>query len=259
MYNLFQAEMFKIRYSPTFKISLLVATVCAFVLIYLSYGIGTGEVDASVGAGASGLSDVMIVSLLGSLLAGVILSNDFDNKTIHDALLSESRASVVGSKTLIFILAVVVLVLPYLVAGLIGYASGWHFAAFMPNVFIEMAAAGTGDDVSFGQTLSVGFVMLLVYVGRLSICLPVAFLVRRPMAVLGIGFVSAFVFDLLIGASEGIAVLEAIVGNTPWAMTRLVTLDAPVEDLVRASVVSVGTLVAMAALTYTIFRRAEVK
>src|SRR5574344_2195626 len=137
MINLLHAELFKLRKSKTFKISLLVTSICALILLGISYGNAAGKCNVSSG-NASGLSDVFIMSVIGALMAGVIICADFESKDIHDEIPC-GRFGIVVSKSIIYSIIIMILVLPYGVISIAGFISGNNFdQMFNFSVFLNV-------------------------------------------------------------------------------------------------------------------------
>jgi ABC-2 type transport system permease protein len=220
--------------------------------------------SAGIAGSASGLTEIMIISLLGSLMAGYFICNDFESKTIHDAVAcGNGRISVVVSKAFVFVLIVILLLLPYAAASLIGFGTGAEFTKpFGVSAFLSILANEAGLGVtasSVGKILVVSLVTMLVYAARLSICLPIAFKVRKPVVVMAIGFAASFLIDLLAGLTKDVPILGNIISNTPYSLTAAVTMEAGTETLIKAAGISVLFYVIMSAVTYVLFKRAEIK
>lgn len=262
MPNLIQADIFQLRRSTAMRVSLAVAVVAAVGYVYLARLMGDGTLSMSDANSASVFSDVMVVNLLGPLLAGIVVAQDFETKTVHDVLLSATRASFVATKTIVFAMVTVLLVAPYGVAAAVGLLSGQEFTAFLPTAFLSIVANETGapvDGATIGRVVAITLVSGLLYAGRLAVCLPLAFAIKRPVAVMAIGFAWGFVADLLVGLVEDVPVLSDLVALTPYAASHSLTLESTGGDLLAAGVASVVFLALMAGAAHLVFRRADIK
>lgn len=262
MPNLIRADVFTLSRSTGVRVSLLVAAVAAAAYLYLSHQLGTGAVDPSAADSASVLSDVLIVYLLGSLLAGILVATDIDTKAIHDVLLTSSRGVVVATKTVTLVALVASLVAPYGIASVVGFLSGQEFSAFLPTPFLAIAANEPGlatDAGSVGRVLGVVAGTAAVYAARVSICLPLAFAVRRPVAVMAVGFGGNFLADFLASLAVDVPVLGDLVELTPFGSRHSLTLSSNAGDVLTTVGVSVVFLTLMSAVSYLIFRRADIK
>jgi ABC-2 type transport system permease protein len=265
MINLIHSEFYKLGKSTGTKICFLLSLVSAFFLIYISHSIAVGNMSADLNGSASGLTEVMIVSLLGSLMAGMLICSDFETKTIHEAIASRNgRRTVVISKAFVYFIEVSLLLLPYAVITLIGFLSGAQFSKpFVASVFIGILAneAGIGVTVAAAfKILLISFVTMLVYAARLSICIPLAFKVRKPVVVMAVGFAFSFLFDVIIGVLDDVSIIHDIISFTPYSRKMLLLpLDAGAGTLFKAAAVSIVFFAAVTAFTYLLFRRDEIK
>ena len=55
--------------------------------------IAVGAYDESISGSVAGFSDAMALPLLGSMLIGVVVASDLENRTVHDRLLAASRSA----------------------------------------------------------------------------------------------------------------------------------------------------------------------
>jgi hypothetical protein len=219
VHNLIRADALTLRHSIGVRVSALTAVLAAGGYLLLAHLIATGTLDESASNSASALSDVMVVYLLGSLLVGMLVAGDFETRTIHDALLASSRATLVGAKTVGLLAVVTLLVAPYGLATLLGFVSGTEFAAFMPTTFLDVVANEQGLAVDAGSVAKVAGIVVvttLVYVARLSFCLPVAFAAKRPVAVMAVGFGGNFLLDFLAALAVDVPGLGTLVELTPF-------------------------------------------
>ncbi len=265
MLNLISAEFFKLKKSTGFKLCLLITCICAWSLISVSHGIGTGDLSTDISGSASGLTEIMVISLLGSLLAGILVCSDFESKTIHDAIAGgNGRISVVISKVFVYLLLICLLFLPYAFATLIGlYTYATFSSSFAISVFINILADMSGQSITFsmaGNILLLSLVTGIVYAARLSICIPVAFKVRKPIVVMAFGFAAGFIIDLIAGAAEGIPLLSDLLTVTPFYRDYLmISMDSSDGIMLKAAIVSLLFLSIMTGITYLLFKKAEIK
>ena len=68
----------------------------------------------------------MALPLLGSMLIGVVVASDLENRTVHDRLLAASRSALVAVKTVMALVVAVVVLLPYVAGSLVCLATGCH-------------------------------------------------------------------------------------------------------------------------------------
>ena len=260
MLNLIRAEQFKLRRSTAFKVCLLATTLCAALLFGMSHAVAAGKFTLDPNA-ASGLSDIFLLSVIGPLMAGIIICNDFDSKNIHTAVAC-GRVQIVCSKSIIFVLSVAVMVLPYAIFALIGFASNGGFAKILLFSTYDSIMANDMNQVVNATTIGKSTIVLLLsivlYAARLSFCIPIAFKVRKSVVVAIIGVVFGFLIDFIVSTLSKIEVLKTLLGFTPFRYTSL-SIDMSTGELMKVFLSSVVFTILMIGVTYKIFRRSEIK
>lgn len=265
MINLIRAEVYKLSKSMSIRVCFLLSCISATALTYISHCIAVGSMSSDVSSSASGLTEIVVVSILGSLLAGILVCGDFETKTIHDAVAcGNGRLSIVISKAILYLLIVVLLLLPYMIATIAGVCSGAKFTApFIPSVFVGILSDDAGVSVSsgiIGKIIVVSLVTMLVHAARLSICIPFAFKIRKPAAILAIGFAFDALIDLVVGLLKDVPVISDIFSVTPYNKEYLLlTVHMEAGTLLKAVISSIAFIIVMTAVTYAVFRRAEIK
>lgn len=265
MINLIHGELFKLKKSKLFWSLLLLITAAAIALAVLSNMVAEGKFGMDITASASGVGEVMIISLLGSLMAGIVVCGDFETSTIHDEIaVSGGRHSIVISKFFVFTLVIAALMVPYIIVTLIAFSSGKEFAdPFIVSVFSGIMAKNASVTVtagSIGKILAISLAEILVYASKLSICIPVGFKTRKTIAVVSIGFASSFFLDLIFGLLSKNDLLEKIIKITPFSKKYLLlTMDTGAGDIVMAMVTSLIFMAVMVLITWKLFNKAEVK
>ncbi|MDF2923548.1 MAG: hypothetical protein K0R57_2462 [Paenibacillaceae bacterium] len=265
MLNLIVADLYKLRKSAALKISLAITFLSAAAITATAYFLAEGQISLEASGNAALLMDLVMMSIIGALVAGVFICGDFEHKTIHDAISSGTgRGAVLVSKAIVYFLAVAVLVLPYPLITAVAAGTGYAFAApFAPSVFLQILADRSGVALTapaLGKMLAIALTMIAVHAARLSICVLLAFVMRKPALVTGIGVAATILGDLAVGFHEKIPVLGAVFLYTPFAMNHtVVSMNAGAGDLLKAITVSLVFIAAVLAMTYGAFRRAEIK
>lgn len=264
MFNLLKADLYKLKKSKALKICFLISLISAALLAAILYNVSNGNIGKEMMGSVSLLVDAMMVSLLASLMIGVIICGDFQSKNIHSEITCARRSTVVLTKVITSMLITSILILPYAVVAVIGFASKAEFAALngIPSLFINVLTNKAGvaaDGSEVGKSIGICLIGILIYTARLSICVPVAFKVRKSAAVMTVGIVAAFGFDMIVKALEDVPVLGYLFTNTPYAVIYDVNMNAGPGVIIRAIVVSAVFIFIMAALTYVMFRKAEIK
>lgn len=260
MINQLRADLFVLRHSGAALLSLLVCVLAAAGYTVLQHGLATGSLGPDLASGVQVFSDVLMVSLLGPLLYGTIVSGPFETKSVHNALLASSRAAFVAAKTVIAAGAVTVLSLPYGIATLIGLATGAEFLPAVPTSFSLLLAEGAElTSQRIGTVLAITATSAVLTAAKLAVCVPLAIRVQRPLVVMAAGFVWGSVADLLGGAAEDVPGLDQLVRLTPFAREHVPTPDSTGGDMLAAVAVSVVFVALMGVLAWALFRRADVK
>lgn len=260
MINLIHADFYKLRKTLAFKVCLLITIGCAAILTFLSHGMATGtlEVQSSV---ASGLSDAFMVSVIGSLFAGILICNDFDSKNIHDEI-SCGRGSIVVSKTVIYTIVIILFVLPYAIAGFVAFVSKGSFTMdYNFSTYTAVMANSTGmavDGNAIFKVIRLLLVSVILHAAKLSICIPLAFKVRKSVIVTVIGVVFFCVIDSIINVLVDVPVVGEILKFTPFSY-NLLPMTISEGELLKICLVSTGFIIIMAFVTYRLFRKAEIK
>jgi ABC-2 type transport system permease protein len=265
MYNLIRADLFKLRRSMTIKILLLLTTGCSVAMALISYQIAHGNLGISMSGVNFLFSDINTISILGAVLAGVLICGDFDNKLIHDAIAGGSgRVAVIVSKAVTLFCAVVAILLPYAIVTGIALGTGSKF-----EVRIDMSGFMHIMSMNIGSTLSVSSVckilaemltLIIVYVGQLSICVPLAIALKKPVLVVPIYYGISIACGQLQVAGSNNSVINRIFSLTPFkGKYFFLSLGTPSGDIVKAIVVSLLFTIVMLVVAYGVFRKSEVR
>ena len=110
-----------------------------------------------------------------------------------------------------------------------------------------------------GSVLAVTVISGLLMAAKLSVCLPLAFWLKRPLVVMAAGFVWSFLADLLGAEAAGIEGLDALVALTPFAHEHVPSAASSGGELLTTLAVSAAFLAMMGLVSWLLFRRADVK
>lgn len=264
MGNLIKADVYKIRKSTALKVSFLISLMSISLLAVVLYNVSHGNIGTEAMGTLSILADAMMVSLLSSLVIGLIVCGDFKSKNIHSEITLGGRGTIVLTKTITSMLITAIMICPYAAFAVIAFSSNIDFAPLegIPSMFINIMTNEAGvaiDGSAIGKSILLCLIGILVYIARLSICVPVAFIVRSPVAVMAVGIVSAFGFDNMVSAVDDVPVLGDLVAYTPYAIIYDLNMDVGVTTMIKAILWSIVFIFLMALLTYTFFRKSEIK
>ncbi|MBU3093708.1 ABC transporter permease [Clostridium sp. CF011] len=265
MYNLIRANLFKLRKSMAIKILFVITTVSALAMAVMAYLIPQGKIDASMTGMGFLFSDINMISILGAVLAGVFICGDFDNKTIHDAIANGySRGTVIVSKATVFCCAIAFLLLPYAIIICIALSTGSKFSMGKVAVgFLHILTSEAGIAFSASEIWKLLVVMLtlmIIYAAQLSVCVPLAFVLKKPVLVVAIYYVFTIFCAQLVGLRGNSTVFDGIFDCTPFGGNyTFITLDSGAGEIFKAISVSLIFIFVMIAVTYSAFRKSEIK
>ncbi|MNI75594.1 hypothetical protein D3C73_1317610 [compost metagenome] len=102
--------------------------------------------------------------------------------------------------------------------------------------------------------------LLIVYLGQLSVCMPLAFFIRKPVFVVASTYGLSILTAQLIRLGEHFPVLGHVLSVTPYGGDyMMITLHTAAGDMVKAIIVSLIYTAVMLAVTYAVFRKSELK
>lgn len=256
MFNLLRSEVLKMRKSLPIKIILLLMFGVSIItsLSSLNY-VGSPyaeEMEIALDgfdAFFSSLRDMPTITMIGIIVAGVLICTDFDNRTIQTEIAAgHGRFKILLSKVISFGVAYFMVLLPYPLG-----------RAIFQGVLIQFGQAVT---ISTFWEMFIGFsTVVLVGMALNSVTIMLSFVIQKNIIVIGVSFIL-----LVLGGnallSFGIANshIGAFLAKTPLGFFKELALQnyAPTALFTAASV-SVIYIVTMVTLTYLLFRKAELK
>lgn len=263
MFNYVKSDFYKIRRTKVIYVIFLLTAVVASITLYIMNQIATGGMTADMGVSISLISDTMLTGIFGGIIFGELVSDDFTAKSIHNKIISgKGRSSIIFSKLISFALSFSIVLLVYVIAAVVAVVSGEKFAplAGIPSAFFDLIAGCSAQtNPQIAKCILLCIVIVLCYIARLSICLPVAFKTRKKIPVLVTGFVTSFVFDIMFSLIKDVAVLSDIIKALPYYRMTQLLINASSSDIWGAVLSSVVFTAIMTGITYLLFRRAEIK
>jgi ABC-2 type transport system permease protein len=265
MYNLIRADLFKLRKSMAIKVLFAITTASALTMAMIAYLIAQGKLAASMSGTGFLFSDVDMISILGGVIAGVFICGDFDNKTIHDAIANGcSRCTVIVSKATVFSCAIAFILLPYAIITCIALSTGCKFSMGpIAMGFLHVLTSEAGNPFSASaicKLIAVMFTLIIVYVAQLSLCVPLAFALKKPVLVVAIFYAFSFLSGQLAKLRGSSQVFKCIFDCTPYGGNyTFVTLHSEAGDMFKAIFVSLIFIIVMIAVTFCAFRKSELK
>lgn len=260
MKNLFKATMYRVVKSTGIRVAVGITALAAVLYYVLSFMVAEGKLPAAQAGSVTGLGDAMILWLFGALAVSLLIGADFEHKTIHGAIRFGRRKMVVNYM-LAYVLMMVILVLPYTLGSLVCVLSGADFTGaegtiislYMGNVFAY-------EDGMAGKLILSYMAGMFVYIGQLSICVPVAMKVKKPVVVTAFGFFFGMITALISTLASEVKMLDNIYQLTPYRYGLAETgVAAETADMWVAIVVSIIFTTLMGAVSYLVFRKADIK
>lgn len=259
MFNLIKADLFKLRKSAAVRVLSFITVIGAAVMLMMAYWIPRNDSLSQFNDIGFLFSDVNVMSILGSILAGWYIGGDFDNKTTQDAVAGGyGRFTVIAGKAVVYGIGLLLLLVPYMAASGIALWSGASFD--MGNVslgYLYLATAGGGEAA---KQIAVGLVIGLNYLAQLSICLPLAFALKRPVFVVGIYYAFSMAIAQLSRLSEDVPAMKFLFSLSPYASSYIrLSGSSSAGILLQASAASLFFALAMTGIALALFRKSEIK
>jgi hypothetical protein len=265
MINLIRADLYCISKMISVKICLILCCISAIIISFVLHGISAGDFDTAVGTSVSLMTDVMLVSLLGGVLIGGFILGDFETKNIHCEIISgRGRMAIILSKLFSSAALILIITLPYGIVSVIGFTSDIEFGPLVgiPSSFFEILSNTSGVEVtgaSIIKSIILCLLIMYVYIGRLSVCIPIAFKCKKSIPVIITGFITAFLFDIISALAVNIDILSDILSCLPYSLTYDLTMGAPASMLIKAFVCNTIFIAIMFGISHQIFRKDEIK
>lgn len=256
MYNLLKCEIMKLKKSLPLKLlsALMLAFSVVAALSSLSYVDSPylQEMEIAItgyDAFFYSMRDMPTIVMIGTITIAFVVCSDFENRTIQAEIAAgHSRFAILLSKLLAFSLAYLAAYLPYLLG-----------RAVLQGILIEF-----GVPISIGvicRMMAAFAAVLLSGIAVNGVVFLLAFVLRKSVLAVGIGFVVVVLGGTaFMSFTLSLPVLSALADNVPVGFFRALAVSgySPFMLFKTASIslLSIGIVLA---LTYGIFRRAELK
>ena len=261
MKQLLKATFYRMSKSMGVRIAMgliWIAAICYYVLAGM---LANGQFDATQAGSITAFGDAMILWLFGSLIIGFLVGNDFENKTIHGAI-KFGRKRIVQNYMLTFALLVLVMVLPYTIGSIACIASGADFTGAEGTII----SIYMGNVFEYTQKTSVAKLVLsyityaVVYIGQLSICVPVAVKMKKTVVVTAFGFFFGMITALIATLASKVDLLDNIYRLTPYHYgIGKIGVNADVTDMITGIIVSMCFTAIMGLVSWLIFKKSDIK
>ncbi len=265
MINLIKADFYKINRSMIYKVLFLISSICAVVTTVISHMLHIGDIDITSASSVAMLTDVVMLSLINSVLAGQMICGDFDNKLIQSSLTGCSgRFTVVSAKMVTYTIMVGIMTLPYAICSIVGICMGSGFSTpFSASTYLKILFESNTADFSAELVLkyiAIVVIMMLVYAAQSGFMFVTGFLMKNK-ALLTTAI--SFILSTFIGMST--SMISSDSGNdflsfTPYSVD-VYALGNETENLtlVKIALVCIAFLAAYTGIAYAAFRKSEIK
>lgn len=259
MFSLFRSEFYQVRKNLAVKILFLFVL---FTSVFMgiqgasdSYAaeykeIGRDYVNYGGGSLMNGMGDYALAILLASLLAGWMVSQSFENRTIQEAV------SYGKSRTKIYLVKIIT----YFIVSIFTCLAMWTAESIF--VFIKNGTGTqeiTGSLCGWDYILGMVFAESLAYTSIFSICGVIAVLTQKTSITMGICIIGiALGFTIITKALP--ASFSSILNYTPVCLSsQVLKLDVGWNDIIKTSLVSIIWIIVINTAGLLKFKKTEVK
>lgn len=196
MFNLIKCEFMKLKKSIAFKV--VFAIICFYgTMMTVTNIIQVTPVTPTSGVGAflfALAEQSSIIIIVGAVMAGIFICADFENRTLQTAIAcGHSRMTLLISKALAYFLAMAVIMVPYPV--IMSVCMSIH--------------NGFGTPITFDillKLLASLLSIILVNIVALSVCVFLAFMIKKSGAVIGSCIGILAVINVAIGILSRVSI-----------------------------------------------------
>ncbi|MBQ4523971.1 MAG: hypothetical protein IJA10_13625 [Lachnospiraceae bacterium] len=261
MKQLVQSTLYRVVKSTGIRVAVILTYFAAILYYVTANMVAKGDIAAEQAGSITGLGDAMILWLFGSLVIGILVGSDFENKTIHGAI-GYGRKKIVINFITVFAVLMIILILPYTIGSLALLISGTDMTGAEGTVI----SAYMGNVLQFKDGDSIAKLMLsyvasaVVYIGQLSICIPVAIKVKKTVVVTAFGFFFGMMTALISTLASKVEILDNIYQLTPYhyGVSKL-GVQAETSDMCMGIIVSILFTAICGVIAWLTFRKADIK
>ena len=259
MFSLFRSEFYQIRKTLAVKmLFLFVISTSVFLGIQEasdSYAAEYKEIERdyiNYGGGRllTNMSDYPLATLIASLLAGWMVSQAFENRTIQEAV------NYGKSRTKIYLVKIIM----YFIVSVFTCMAMWTAGSIF--VFIKNGLGTeeiTGNLCRWDYLFGMVFAVSLAYLSIFAICGVIAIITQKTSITAGI---------CIIGITLGFTIitkalpesLSGMLNYTPVGMSvQVLKLDVSWNDIIKTSLTSIAWIVAISTAGLLKFKKTELK
>lgn len=260
MFNFIRANLYKGFKSKTFVVLMAVSIACTVIMLTLANGVATGTMNQELSNMIFLFSDSSMLALLGAMLASIIIGAEFETKWFHQAIVAGySRLQIVIGKAITYWVLLICVTLPYAIGVVLVRVMALDVDFGMQGAGFLNIVNG-GNDLSLMRFVTVLAVMLLIYVGQLSLTILFAFVAKKAMLIIPMFYIVSALSGQVSLYAASVPALEKALNATPFG-SQFIALSPNASNglLLEAVVVSVSFMIVVSLLAFVTFRKAELK
>lgn len=257
MLDLIKVDIYKMAKSSLIKIVFVLSVLSAGLMFLFAHLMATGDMDIQNTGIMSLFADSQIFSLLGCVIIGMFLCNDFEYKIIENAISSgHKRNTIVFSKMLSLVILIAIISLPYIIAIILSVCTNLEMIVYMPTAYLTIVNfAIKGTDM---MNIIVFIILaILTYSAKLSIGIFIMFLVKKPVIVIALSYITILLLGPVLGLNE---VTKNIMAYTPFGIDYTgLAVNFELVNLMKSCAIGVIFILIFTFLSILVFRKCEVK
>jgi len=226
-------------------------------MLLFAHLIAIGEMDIQNTGITSLFADSQIFVLLGCVVIGIFLCNDFDYKIIENAISSgHTRISIVVGKMISLIFLISILTLPYTIATILAVSIDLEVSVYMPTAYLTiMGIASNGTSIVNLVILII--LTILMYSAQLSVGILIMFWIKKPVIVIAVSYVSLLLLGPVLGLNE---MTKGVMEYTPFGIdyTSFIS-NLEIMDFAQPIIISISFIAIFTILSILFFRKCEIK
>lgn len=260
MFNLIQADFYKITRSLTTKILFSIASVFAVVLFVGTYLLANGKISVEFTSLIFLTSDLNMMTLLGAVLAVHIIGGEFESRNMQHLITSGfSRWQIVVSKVFVYCVTLLFVMSPYLIGNMIALSTGINFK-IDSLIGGFMAIVQNKEAIEIGKGILLLLIIALVYISQLSTTILFSFMFKKASLVIPLFYFISVASGQIALYKDQIGDIANMLKMTPFAPDYIsIHPTTSNATLVEVSIVCVLYIVAITAISFLYFKKREIR
>lgn len=257
MLDVLRADFYHLRKSKRLYVLFAISTISVFLLLLCSHLMAIDVIEPSSGGFASLFADTQMMSLLGCIVIGVVMGNDFEEKVIEQEIcVGHSRASLVFEKGLLLLGIIVILFLPYMIASVLCIYLDFELFYFMKTPWLALLEAAREGE-SLANLLMMNLTIMITYTAQISIGLLFLFQFRKPAIIAGCTYVAQLILGPVAFLNDG---MGKLMSYTPFGIDvpELIIQSSTSKVLSAWGIALLGWIVILW-IAHVIFHKKDIK